>query len=180
MRQSEPSCSIKGSRFRLATVRARTATATLPFGSRMVTKSVGSLPASKVNASLETVYGWDEPPGDRAVEPAEMFPRAEARTRTQFQFEDVRPIIEGNKIASGRIRISYEARTDNDTNSSRRFDTTTAKASRWTRKRGASSSHAAGRSNPLCGTDSAHGSGWRLRMRANHGKQHKDEALGLH
>ena len=56
---------------------------------------------------------------DRAVESAEIFPQAEAQTRTQFQLEDVRPIIEGNKIASGRIRISYEARTDNDTNSCR-------------------------------------------------------------
>jgi hypothetical protein len=45
---------------------------------------------------------------DRAAESAEMFPQAEVQTRTLIQLEDVRPVIEGNKIVSGRIRINYE------------------------------------------------------------------------
>lgn len=74
-----------------------------------VIRNFGSLPAIKVNASLEMSADGMNLQADRATESAEMFPQAEAQTRTQFQFEDVRPIIEGNKIVSGHIRISYEA-----------------------------------------------------------------------
>lgn len=74
-----------------------------------VIKNFGSLPAIKVNASIETSSDGTNFQADRAAESAEMFPQTEVQTRTVIQFEDVRPIIEGNKIVSGRIRISYEA-----------------------------------------------------------------------
>jgi hypothetical protein len=74
-----------------------------------VIKNFGSLPAMKVNASIETSSDGTNFQADRATESAEMFPQTEVQTRTVIQFEDVRPIIEGEKIVSGRIRISYEA-----------------------------------------------------------------------
>jgi hypothetical protein len=73
-----------------------------------VMKNFGSLPAIKVNASVEMSSEGPSLQADRAAESAEMFPQAEVQTRTLIQLEDVRPVIEGNKIVSGRIRINYE------------------------------------------------------------------------
>lgn len=74
-----------------------------------VMKNFGSLPAINVNASVEMSSEGPSLQADRATESAEMFPQAEVQTRTLIQLEDVRPVIDGNKIVSGRIRISYEA-----------------------------------------------------------------------